>query len=117
VPEFIEVPFIASGLEDRINLIHDDAKVALAKMINEGQEPFDLVFIDADKPSNPAYLDLSMQLVQPGSVIIGDNVVRMGAVADPKSDDAKVIGVQKYCDDLTGRGLLSTGLQTVGSKG
>jgi predicted O-methyltransferase YrrM len=109
--------FVASGLGDRISLIHDGAKVALAKMINEGQEPFDLVFIDADKPSNPEYLDLSLQLAHSGSVIIGDNVVREGAVANPDSDDAKVVGIQKYCEDLTARGLLTTVLQTVGLKG
>lgn len=109
--------FAASGLGDKIKLIHEDAKVALAKMINEAQEPFDLVFIDADKQSNPAYLDLSLQLVRSGSVIIGDNVVRDGVVADQTSEDTKVIGVQKYCDGLMIRGLLTTCLQTVGIKG
>lgn len=109
--------FAAAGLEGKIRLIHNDAKVALAKLIDEGQEPFDLVFIDADKPSNPTYLELTLQLVHSGTVIIGDNVVREGAVSDARSDDAKVIGVRKYCDDLATRGLMSTGLQTVGSKG
>lgn len=109
--------FVAAGLDEKIDLINCDAKLALTGMIDEGQGPFDLVFIDADKPSNPAYLELSLQLVHPGSVIIGDNVVRDGVVADLASEDPNVLGVQKYCDALGARGLLSTGLQTVGVKG
>jgi len=109
--------FVDAGLDDKIELINAEAKLALAGMIDGGQDPFDLIFIDADKPSNPEYLELSLQMVRSGSVIIGDNVVRDGAVADLASEDPKVLGVRRYCADLAERGLLTSGLQTVGVKG
>lgn len=84
----------------------------------EGQGPFDLIFIDADKPSNPDYLHWAMKLARPGTVIIGDNVVRNGAVADPDSIDENVKGVQRFMDMQASDSRLSaTALQTVGSKG
>lgn len=80
--------------------------------------PFDLVFIDADKPSNPAYLDWALKLTRPGSVIIGDNVVRDGAVVDPHSPDPRVQGVRLFTELISEHPhLTATALQTVGSKG
>lgn len=84
----------------------------------EGLGPFDLIFIDADKPSNPAYLEWALKLARPGTVIIGDNVVRDGAVVDAKSSDVRVQGVRTFFDMLAAEPRVSaTALQTVGSKG
>lgn len=63
-----------------------------------GEAPFDLVFIDADKPSNPVYLRWAIELTRPGSVIIGDNVVRDGAVVDADSSDPRVQGVRRFTE-------------------
>ncbi|MEV0236405.1 O-methyltransferase [Nonomuraea sp. NPDC050786] len=80
--------------------------------------PFDLVFIDADKPSNPDYLDWALKLTQPGSVIVGDNVVRDGAVTDPASTDPRVQGVRRFTELIAEHPrLTATTIQTVGAKG
>jgi predicted O-methyltransferase YrrM len=80
--------------------------------------PFDLVFIDADKPGNPDYFKWAMRLTKPGSVIVVDNVVRDGEVADPKSTDPAVKAVRKLNELLAAEPRVSaTELQTVGSKG
>jgi len=79
---------------------------------------FDLVFIDADKPNNPTYLDWALRLTRPGGLIIADNVVRGGAVLEASSSDDRVRGVRTFTERL-GREprLFSTALQTVGEKG
>ncbi|WP_374777249.1 O-methyltransferase [Streptomyces sp. NBC_01310] len=83
-----------------------------------GFAPFDLVFIDADKPSNPEYLAWALRLTRPGSVIIGDNVVRDGAVVDPASSDPRVQGVRRFTELIAEHPrLTATALQTVGGKG
>jgi predicted O-methyltransferase YrrM len=80
--------------------------------------PFDLVFIDADKPSNPDYFAWAMRLVRPGSVIVVDNVVRGGTVADAASSDPTVLGVRRLVDLVAAeRRVAATAIQTVGSKG
>jgi predicted O-methyltransferase YrrM len=90
----------------------------LPLLAEEGIGPFDLVFIDADKPSNPEYLEWSLKLSRPGTVIIGDNVVRNGAVTDATSIDSNVIGVHRFFDLMAENPRLSaTAIQTVGSKG
>lgn len=80
--------------------------------------PFDIIFIDADKPNNPVYLEWALKYSRPGTLIVGDNVVRDGAVIDPHSDDARVQGVREFIE-LAGNNprLAATALQTVGSKG
>ncbi len=84
----------------------------------EGAGPFDLVFIDADKPNNQDYLAWSLALTHVGSVIIADNVVRNGAITDSASSDPSVRGVQQFIKDLgSNPRLAATALQTVGSKG
>ena len=83
-----------------------------------GESPYDLVFIDADKPSNPDYLQWALRLTRPGSVIIVDNVVRDGAVADAASDDPMVLGTRRMMDLVAAEPRLdATALQTVGAKG
>jgi predicted O-methyltransferase YrrM len=80
--------------------------------------PFDLVFIDADKPNIPQYFSAALERSHPGSVIIVDNVIRGGAVADPASKDASVLGVRRLNELIAAEPRVdATALQTVGSKG
>lgn len=79
--------------------------------------PFDFIFIDADKPSNPDYFAWALRLARPGSVIVVDNVVRAGAVIDPDGDVA-VQGVRRMNAVIAAeRRVSATAVQTVGSKG
>ena len=105
--------------KDIIELIVGEAVVSLRKMVEVEKVPFfDLIFIDADKPNNPQYLHWALKLSRPGTVIVADNVVRNGAVADRSSTDASVRGVQEYLDLISKDSrLTSSALQTVGSKG
>lgn len=90
----------------------------LPKLAAEGGGPFDLIFIDADKPSYPDYLAWSLRLARPGTLIVADNVVRDGAVVDPKSADPNVQGVRRFNELLAAEPRVSaTVLQTVGGKG
>ena len=80
--------------------------------------PFDLIFIDADKPSNPDYLRWALRYSRAGTLIIGDNVVRDGEVANPHSEDDRVQGVRRFIEMMADDPRLTvTALQTVGSKG
>lgn len=106
----------AAGLVDRVDLRVGAALDTLPMLA--GAAPFDLVFIDADKPNNPAYLRWALQLSRPGTVIIADNVVRDGAVIDAASADARVHGVRDMLALIAAEPRLdATALQTVGSKG
>ena len=91
---------------------------SLARLVEEGVEPFDMIFIDADKPNNPNYLEWAMKLSRVGTLIVLDNVIRDGEVADASSLDEKVIGVRRCLDKMAAEPRLeATALQTVGSKG
>jgi len=76
-------------LSDKVELRVGDARELLAALAESGVEPFDLVFIDADKEGYPEYLEWSMKLSQPGTLILGDNAIRGGGVLDPKDDSAR----------------------------
>jgi predicted O-methyltransferase YrrM len=83
-----------------------------------GEGPFDLVFVDADKPSNPDYFDWAVRLARKGSLIVIDNVVRGGAVADGDSFDPNVKGVRSLAERMAADKCVSaTVIQTVGVKG
>ena len=87
-------------------------------MISAHEASFDLIFIDADKPGYPAYLEASLQLVRPGGLIIADNMVRDGAVADAQSRDASVRAVRQFNEIVAkDKRLCATAIQTVGEKG
>jgi predicted O-methyltransferase YrrM len=105
---------VASVVDVRLGRALD----TLPQIEAEGKGPFDLVFIDADKPSNADYVEWGLRLSRPGALIIVDNVVREGAVADPNSVDPNVAGVRRL-NALFAREkrLLATGIQTVGAKG
>jgi predicted O-methyltransferase YrrM len=108
----------AAGLADRVIIIQGAADDSLKKMVDNSEAPFDLIFIDADKPNNPIYLEYALMLSKAGTIIIGDNVVRDGAAADSKSADPKVQGVRTFLDAMgQNRNLIVTAMQTVGSKG
>lgn len=88
----------------------------LPHLANEA--PFDLIFIDADKPSNPDYFTWALKLARPGTLIVVDNVVRGGAVADAASTDPNVHGVRRLAEMIKAEPRVSaTALQTVGGKG
>ncbi len=106
----------AAGLAALVDLHVGPALEMLPRL--QGEAAFDLVFIDADKPNNPAYLAWALKLTRPGGVIVGDNVVREGAVVDPDSADPRVQGVRNFFDMMAAEPRLdATALQTVGSKG
>ncbi|NBE55695.1 O-methyltransferase [Streptomyces boluensis] len=107
-----------AGVAEVVEVRTGTALDSLAALVDEGAEPFDLVFIDADKPNNPHYLEWALRLTRPGSLIIGDNVVREGAVADADTTDPRVRGVRDFLAMTAEHPRLSgTALQTVGSKG
>ncbi|MBD0673140.1 O-methyltransferase [Streptomyces sp. CBMA156] len=108
----------AAGLDGVAEVRLGRAADSLAGLVEQGVEPFDLVFIDADKPSNPEYFRRALQLTAPGSLIIVDNVVRGGAVADADSDDPAVIGTRAVHELIAAEPrVTATSVQTVGSKG
>jgi predicted O-methyltransferase YrrM len=107
-----------AGLADVAEVRVGPALDTLPKLQAGGDGPFDLIFIDADKPGYPDYLPWSLRLSRPGSMIIADNVVRGGAVADSASTDANVQGVRRFIEMLAAEPRVSaTAIQTVGSKG
>ncbi|KAI9324204.1 S-adenosyl-L-methionine-dependent methyltransferase, partial [Zopfochytrium polystomum] len=94
-----------------------NARDSLKELVAAG-EVFDFVFIDADKESYPDYLAAVLQLTRVGSVIVADNIVRRGEVANPDTTDSRVQGVQRFLDLLGAQQrLFSTAVQTVGAKG
>lgn len=107
-----------AGLADVVELRLGPALDSLRQLADEGQGPFDVIFIDADKPNNPDYFAWALKLAKRGTLIIADNVVRNGAVADPASTDPNVIGVRRFTENVAAEKRVSaTAIQTVGSKG
>lgn len=78
-----------AGLEDRVEVRVGDAKALLGGMVEDGEESFDLTFIDADKGGYPEYLEWSLRLSHPGSLILADNVIRGGSVLNPEDESAR----------------------------
>lgn len=110
--------FKQAGVADRIDLRVGPALDSLPGVERDGLAPFDLVFIDADKPNNPHYLEWAVKLARPGTVIVLDNVIRDGAVIEERSGDGSVEGARAGFDFLGSHPRLrATALQTVGSKG
>jgi predicted O-methyltransferase YrrM len=111
-----------AGLGDLVELRLGPALELLPQLAAESPEPFDLVFIDADKQSTPEYFQWALELTRPGSVIVTDNVVRDGALIDTSNEDPVVVGGRRFHDLLAAdrRGeqrVMATTIQTVGSKG
>lgn len=107
-----------AGLSPKVELRIGEALEILSQMISEGSPPFDMFFIDADKPPYPRYLELALDLSRPGTLIVADNVVRRGAVAGAKSTEPSLAGVQRFNEMLAAdTRLAATIVQTVGGKG
>ena len=107
-----------AGVSELVEVRVGPAADTLAQLHSQGEEPFDLIFIDADKQSIPAYLGWSLQLARLGTLIVIDNVVREGAIVDDASTDPMVQGVRAMFEMLAAEPRLSaTAIQTVGSKG
>jgi len=107
-----------AGLADRVELREGRAGESLAALAKEQASPFDLIFIDADKANNPEYLQWSLKLSRPGTVIVLDNVVRDGRVIDENSPDPDIQGIRRFTDMVAVEPRLSaTVLQTVAGKG
>lgn len=105
-----------AGVDKQVTLREGPALQTLESLGD--RPPFDLIFIDADKPSNPDYLRWALRYSRPGTLIIGDNVVRDGEVMNPRSEDDRVQGVRRFIEMMARDPRLTvTALQTVGSKG
>lgn len=116
--EVAQANFARAGLADVIELRLGAAADTLPQLAAEGHGPFDLVFIDADKPNNPIYFDWALKLTRPGSLIIVDNVVRDGKIVDLKNSEPSVEGTRElYAMVAKEPRVTATAVQTVGSKG
>ena len=105
---------LSSAVEVRLGR----AQETLPQLLAEKRGPFDLIFIDADKTSYSEYFNWSLKLAHRGTLIVADNVVRKGAVADAGSTDANVQGVRRFHQAVAAEPrVTATTLQTVGSKG
>lgn len=106
-----------AGLAEKVEVRLGKAIDILPQLEQEGAGPFDMIFIDADKPPYPEYYEWALKLSRPGTLIIADNVIREGQVLDPNSPDEKVQGVQRLNEMLSKDSRVSaTILQTVGIK-
>jgi predicted O-methyltransferase YrrM len=107
-----------AGLAGLVEIKVGAALATLAQMAAEGCAPYDLVFIDADKENNASYVRWALQLARPGALLVIDNVVRHGAVADPANSSPAIRGTREMFDLLAAEPrLCATAFQTVGSKG
>ncbi len=108
----------AAGLLDRVDVKVGRALETLPSVERDGGSPFDFIFIDADKPSNPDYLAWALRLSRPGTAIVVDNVVRNGEVVNANTSDSSIQGVRRFTDMVAAEPrLTATALQTVGAKG
>jgi predicted O-methyltransferase YrrM len=105
-----------AGVDDRVEVIVGAALDTLPTLA--GGEPFDLIFIDADKENNVAYVEWAIKLGRPGSIIVVDNIARFGRVLDPAPDDLQARAVRDMLDMMGANPRLeAAAIQTVGTKG
>lgn len=107
-----------AGLADRVEVREGRGAEVLARMAADGEGPFDLIFIDADKPGYVEYFEWALKLARVGTLIIADNVVRRGAVIDEENEDENVQAARRFNERLGAEPrVVATVIQTVGSKG
>jgi caffeoyl-CoA O-methyltransferase len=106
-----------AGLESKVDIRLGKALELLPALEKEGIVPFDMIFIDADKPPYALYLEWAVRLSRPGTLIVADNVIRDGKVLDEQCDDEKVKGVQRFNTEMAKSfNVTGTILQMVGIK-
>ncbi|WP_202081279.1 O-methyltransferase [Caldalkalibacillus salinus] len=116
--EVAEKNITLAGLENKIEIKVGPALDILPTLKDQEKNPFDMIFIDADKQNNPHYLQWALQLSKPGTVILVDNVVRNGKVIEDNSDDDSIQGTRQFIHLLSEESRIeTTALQTVGVKG
>jgi predicted O-methyltransferase YrrM len=116
--EVARANFARAGLSNVIELCLGKALDTLPKVAAEKRGPFDLIFIDANKSTMAEYLDWAIRLSRPGTVIVGDNVIRHGGVIDAGSGDEDIQGVRRFNERIAAdKRVSATAIQTVGSKG
>jgi predicted O-methyltransferase YrrM len=109
---------MAAGLLESVEIMVGPAIETLPRLVAEQYQPFDFVFIDADKPGTADYFVLALKLTRVGSMIVVDNVVRDGEVADMRTSDPNALGIRRFNAVLAAeRRVSATEIQTVGSKG
>ena len=107
-----------AGLVSVVDIRVGKALETLPQLAAEGAGPFDVVFIDADKPNTPSYFTWALKLTRVGALIVVDNVVRKGAVADASTRDTDVQGMQRFLAMAASEPrVTASAIQTVGSKG
>ena len=126
-PHYAEVAHAnisSAGFAETVQVRVGPALQTLPELHIEGAGPFDMIFIDADKQNYPGYLEWSLKLARVGTLIVGDNVVRAGAILDPAADDPNfedggiAAGVRRFYEMLATEPRVSaTAIQTVGAKG
>jgi len=113
-----EANLARAGVADRVEIRVGRALDTLPQLAADGAGPFDLVFIDADKPPTAEYFQWALKLSRPGGVIIVDNVVREGAILEADSEDRMVQGIRRFFDAVAAEPRVdATVIQTVGGKG
>lgn len=106
-----------AGVAERVEVVVAPARDTLDRFVAQGEQPFDFVFIDADKDGYPDYLERVLKLAHPGTLIVADNVVRGGTIIEP-SNDPRAAGIRRFNEMLAENPRLrATVIQTVGDKG
>ncbi len=109
---------VRAGLDHIVDIRVGKALDSLVSIEAEGGTPFDFVFIDADKPNNAHYFDWALKLTCHGSVIVIDNIVRDGGLADSQSEDASIRASREAVEMMGAEPrVAATVIQTVGAKG
>jgi predicted O-methyltransferase YrrM len=107
-----------AGVDHLVEVRIGAALESFQAIADEEHDPFDIVFIDADKENNPAYFEWALKLTHPGSLILIDNVARRGRVVDLSESEPDIMGVRRVVDMIANEPrVTATAIQTVGEKG
>jgi len=116
--EVARINLARAGYAEQVEVRTGEALTLLPELLEENGQPFDLIFIDADKVNTPAYFTWALRLSRPGSLIVVDNVVRAGEVSNARTADTAVQGMRRFLEMAAAEPRVdATAIQTVGAKG